>query len=159
MGREPIWKLHKVSKRFYGYADGRHYLRARWNWEQVHGPIPQGFEVHHDNGDRVDDRVENLRLLSEPEHKALHDAIPVPYSCRHCGGEFAAPRAWIRTCCPDCEVERRRKWNREADAKRWSKVVTCKECGSEFATRSGTLCSQRCVNLWTHREGLRPRRR
>jgi hypothetical protein len=46
--------------------------RAIWVWEQHYGIIPRGYEVHHKNGDRKDNNIENLELLEENEHEDLH---------------------------------------------------------------------------------------
>lgn len=42
-------------------------LYARYLWEQEHGPIPEGHKVIHINGDRLDDRIENLELVKDSE--------------------------------------------------------------------------------------------
>lgn len=41
-------------------------------WEEHHGPIPEGYEVHHKNEDRLDNRIQNLELMKEEEHGRLH---------------------------------------------------------------------------------------
>lgn len=54
--------------------------RAQAVWVQHNGPIPwpgigkhKGqFHVHHTNEDTLDDRIENLQLLSHSEHIRLH---------------------------------------------------------------------------------------
>lgn len=46
--------------------------QTRFLWEQVHGPIPDGFDVHHKNGNCCDDRLSNLELIDTTQHKKLH---------------------------------------------------------------------------------------
>lgn len=39
--------------------------RHRLVWARAHGPTPQGFVIDHINGERDDDRLENLRAIPE----------------------------------------------------------------------------------------------
>ena len=41
-------------------------------YEAANGPIPEGYVVHHTNGDRSDNRLENLEAMSRAEHIRLH---------------------------------------------------------------------------------------
>ena len=91
-----------------GYINGLGY-RVRWKnkklcyehrlvWEAIHGPIPSGVHVHHLNGDRSDNRIENLELISASEHGKLHS--PTPYAndqCVECGTPAVA-RDRCRRC-------------------------------------------------------------
>ena len=42
-------------------------------WEAAHGPIQRGYVVHHVNHDKLDNRLENLELLTRAEHVAKHN--------------------------------------------------------------------------------------
>ncbi|MFA7100700.1 MAG: HNH endonuclease signature motif containing protein [Bacilli bacterium] len=47
-------------------------LYSVWLWEYLYGIVPSGFLVHHKNGLSLDDRPENLELLSRKEHIQAH---------------------------------------------------------------------------------------
>ncbi len=51
---------------------GRLVMAHRWDWEQQNGAIPAGYDIHHINGNRLDNRLENLQLVSKLEHKRIH---------------------------------------------------------------------------------------
>ena len=54
--------------------EGNHHkLLHRLIFEKFHGPIPQGYSVHHINGIKTDNCILNLELLSINEHQVLHN--------------------------------------------------------------------------------------
>lgn len=55
----------------YGRGGGQPY-EHRLIWEAAHGPLPDGWVVHHINGDRSDNRLENLEAMPAEEHGRLH---------------------------------------------------------------------------------------
>lgn len=68
------------------YGDGTA-LVHRMVWHDANGTIPAGFDVHHRNEDKTDNRIKNLILLSNVEHQAEHN-IPGT-TRRNQYGEFA----------------------------------------------------------------------
>lgn len=59
-------------------------------WEEAYGPIPQGFIMHHINGDKLDNRLKNLTLVTRASHCRLHSprlgfTSPPVSICAHCG--------------------------------------------------------------------------
>lgn len=61
-----------------GYRETRGYVQFRYEqktyrahrliWEMHHGPIPDGAEIDHINGNPFDNRLENLRLVSREDN-------------------------------------------------------------------------------------------
>lgn len=81
----PGTRLRKISRAQNDTHESRRYIyhrttetapnggqiMARWMWENAYGPIPEGFEVDHINGDPTDDRLSNFRLLERGEHRSI----------------------------------------------------------------------------------------
>jgi len=51
------------------YAKG---LEHRKIWEACYGKIPEGNFIHHINGNKNDNRIENLQCVTRKEHGLLH---------------------------------------------------------------------------------------
>ena len=74
---------------YIGVAVGRKlYLAHRLIWTMHHGVIPAGMEIDHINGDKADNRIENLRLATRSENN------------RNLRGAHADSRTGIRGVSP-----------------------------------------------------------
>jgi hypothetical protein len=51
------------------WMDGRKVMLHRAIWEHVNGPIPDGQEIDHINGNRQDNRIGNLRLVTRKQNQ------------------------------------------------------------------------------------------
>ena len=52
--------------------NGKREYEHRLVWKKYYGNIPKGFQVHHINGNKLDNRIENLKLISNSEHQKIH---------------------------------------------------------------------------------------
>lgn len=52
--------------------EGKTIYKHRLLWQEHHGAIPKGKLIHHKNGDKKDNRIENLVLVSKSKHTLAH---------------------------------------------------------------------------------------
>ena len=111
--------------RGYDVNSGRQRMQHNIEWEKHNGSIPEKYQVHHKNGIKSDNRIENLELLSALEHKRLHSGCfrneqgEWIKPCRKCGDKkpietnFYKRRdgisPWCKTCCKENAKINKRK--------------------------------------------------
>jgi len=83
--RECSWKNnggHNKKKESWwvnqkGYIEGKVWIdehtqirvkQHRWIWEKENGPIPEGFDIHHKDANRQNNRIDNLELIDHRDH-------------------------------------------------------------------------------------------
>ena len=56
----------------YVTKSGKLILVHRLIWEEQFGTIPEGIDIHHKDGNKQNNKIENLELLTRKEHKNKH---------------------------------------------------------------------------------------
>jgi hypothetical protein len=85
--------VRKVGANGYVYLrfpDGRDLLEHRYLWAKANGEIPAGAQIHHRNGIKTDNRLENLQLALTPQDH-----------CDAHGGAFRSYPRRMADCHPD----------------------------------------------------------
>ena len=82
----PSWKGGRHVRKHDGYIelniDGARVLEHRHVWEAANRPIPKGYVVHHLNGLKDDNRLENLDCTPRASHGPRLHADPTHYEAR-----------------------------------------------------------------------------
>lgn len=140
---------------YYYQHNGKRLHRAVWKFHN--GDIPKGYHIHHKDGDRSNNNIENLELINGREHLARHMDSPK---------RKEQARENVKRAIAEAP-----KWHRSKEGKEWHKqhgkdvwkdrvpiTYYCSYCGKPFETRhkynedSNRFC---CSN---HKASFRRRR-
>lgn len=64
-------KFTPQNNGYYRRSKGDRRLMHRVVWEFYNGKIPHGFDIHHKDHNRTNNKIENLELLKKDEHSRL----------------------------------------------------------------------------------------
>lgn len=124
-------------------------LEHRRVWHDERGPIPKGHIVHHVDGDKQHNLIDNLVCMSRGDHAIEHSEQTRPILDAHQKIGLVSLIAYNTTVGP---------WNK-GTAKRV--LLSCVQCGRPFereahearrraASRNAPCCSLRCAALLGH---------
>ena len=84
-------------------------------WEKYNGKIPLGMQIHHIDGNKLNNKIENLQLVTPFEHKRIHSG------CRIVNGE------WEKPCkiCGEFKICNKDNWYY---SRGWINGKICKKC-------------------------------
>lgn len=124
-------------------------------WKAHHGVIPDGYHVHHRDGNTSNNAIENLELMPGLEHLKMHGETQTV-------GQREQSRQRINSMRDKATEWHRstegRAWHKEHGKEIWAgrKPITCKcdNCGMEFETLAlhGNVrfCSEPCKQRYAY---------
>ena len=146
---ESVQKFNGVTY----YSCGNYYQRKgvrlhRAVWEYHNGKIPDGFHIHHKDGNRSNNQIENLEMLSRSDHLSFHMNKPerIEKSKKDVKIAIEAARKWHGT-------DEGYAFHSELAKNYWENApqitYTCDFCGKEFQSRKvmhkgNHFCHQNC---------------
>ena len=85
-------------------------------WESINGSVPSGYCIHHRNGDKLDNRPDNLECVSATAHKRLH------------GGCVWRDGRWWKPCrlCGEFKPVGKEDWYLSREG--WPRYGRCRRC-------------------------------
>lgn len=162
-----VQTISGTAQKFNGttyYLCGNYYQRKgkrlhREVWEYHNGEIPEGYDVHHIDGDRNDNNIDNLQLMLRSEHHSLHMSEPErkEQSRENIKKAAEAAKPWHKT-------ERGQQFHSEHAKEYWASAkmntYTCVYCGKEFQTKhiygqyDNTFCCAKHKAYWRKEQGI-----
>lgn len=96
-------------------SEGKKRLEHRMVWERNYGKIPPAMQIHHIDGNKTNNIISNLQLVTPLEHKRLHSG------CKLINEE------WYKPCkvCGEFKKADSVNWH---FARGWINGKVCKKC-------------------------------
>lgn len=146
-------------------SDRRYFKRTKNKGTQVdylhhaiyrdhHGEIPEGYHVHHKDGDSTNNDPSNLEAIPAFQHLSYHGKQN-DVDLEHLERIRPLTKKWHAS-------KEGREWHKDHGKKTWearqSVIKQCDECGKEFDSISrrdnDRFCSNPCKSKWRRKSGL-----
>jgi hypothetical protein len=120
----------------------------RYVWEKHYGIIPKGHHIHHKDGNKLNNSIENLECLSESDHhkRTWQDDDGTQREIARNNIKKAIEWRYTEKAKPIISAKNKKAWlNRK-----YEKCI-CKRCGKEFESRLAKLakwCTKKCCKAY-----------
>ena len=156
--------MSKEFKKYFGkrfYQDKKGYWvnsmpihAQRWVWINYNGKIPENMDVHHKDGDKSNNEIENLEIISRSDHLKKHWQEG-SFDLEQRKKQLSEARLWLKTP----EGRKTQSVNTKVS---WKKrklnpyVKTCKGCEKTYETyqKWSKHCSSGCYVKWRRKNKI-----
>lgn len=153
-------KFYRTNENdYFRYTLGRQTLLLhRCVWEKQNCEVPDGYEIHHIDGDKANNDLSNLQLIRIHDHRVLH------------GSKLTEEqREWRRQNIINNAIPKASEWHKSEDGKEWHKQQyektkdklhqkvehECLNCGKIFVGEiKEKYCSNACKSAYRRKQGL-----
>ena len=128
-------------------------------WENEHGEIPAGYQVHHKDEDKTNNDISNFVLLTGKTHSEYHS------------NQYAeSNREKMVNNLRENAVPASKEWHRSKEGREWhrknyermkerfvvERKFTCEYCGKDFTSTQAKsrFCSNRCKAAHRRKSGV-----
>lgn len=140
--------LGSLGRYYFGKINGVHTSLHRYKYQKEKGPIPEGWHIHHKDGNCFNNDVENLEPIDPASHSRLH--IPSKETLDKW------QKAGIKKAADWHSSPEGLGWHNEhyekIKEKLHAKIVrACSNCGSEVITQRkqvNVFCKNACKSMW-----------
>ena len=147
------------GKKYHYNSSLRKHLH-QYVWEKEHGPIPKGYEIHHIDGNTMNNDITNLMMVTIKEHKEIH------------ANNISEERMdYLRKNLDKNARPKAIKWHKSEKGSEWHKKhyetmkeklhakheFKCECCGEIFeGVNNGVnrFCSNKCISRFRRMNGL-----
>lgn len=147
------------NKRFYQQKDG-YWVNSmpihaqRWVWINHNGDIPKGMDIHHIDGNKSNNEIENLQMLSRSDHLKLNWKEG-RFDLEQRRIQLAEARKWLKT-------PQGKNKQSEGTKKSWGKrklnpqEKICLGCENIFKTHQkwAKCCGVNCYVKWRRKNKI-----
>lgn len=152
-------KFYQDKKTGYWISTSCPKIRAHvWVWIYYHGKPPKGFHIHHKDGNKSNNSIENLNILTISDHvnhHISHDELRRKKSKEICDRVRPLAKAWHSS--PEGKA-----WHKlhaiKGNFGNWNPLdYTCQECKKEYKSKKRSkarFCSNACKSKYRRNSGI-----
>lgn len=153
------FNLDRTTGYFHGWVNGVNYLMYRYVWEFYNGEISKGYHVHHIDGDKSNNKIENLECIIGSSHLSGHMNKRDKQELRNrmsVAQEYA--KLWHKSEEGHAWHSKHAKEIMEEQLKIKSKNI-CENCGKEFEIydfkkKQSRFCSNACKSAYRRKNHI-----